>query len=343
MYHIGCDVHDKASHLQHMDGDGALGLYRVVPTTEEGFTKFLDLLDDEPITMTIEASCSYWWLSQFLSAHPKVSQVEIIDPRRSRKIAEELSVQSGYGRASNDRIDAEMSAELSRRKLAPVIHTPTAEQLEIRTLNRFRFDSVNTKSSITRYCISLLKMHGIYISGCQLLKSRTSQQTEIESAPDYVKFIIEQMLARVSLIEKQIPTIENKLDSILPSTNRLIKLLLTVPGIGIVIARIIISELFDIKYFKAPKYVMSYSGLSIVDLSSAGKKKGTIKLNPYCNRYLKYAFVQAAHCARNHKRYRRKYEQDVKLRGTMRAKINLARRIVKAVYWMLTHQQPFRY
>ena len=186
-------------------------------------------------------------------------------------------------------------------------------------------------------------MHGIYISSCQLLKSRTSQDTEIESAPYYVQFIIEQMLAQISLIEKQIPIIEKKLDLILPSTNALIKLLLAVPGIGIVLARIIVSELFDIKYFKAPKYVMSYSGLSIVDLSSAGKKKGTIKLNPYCNRYLKYAFVQAAHCARKHKRYRRKYDQDVKLRGKTRAKINLARRLVKAVYWMLAHQQPFRY
>ena len=86
---------------------------------------------------------------------------------------------------------------------------------------------------------------------------------------------------------------------------------------------------------------MSYSGLAPVMKESAGKK-GTIKLNRFCNYYLKYAFIGAAHSARHHPRYKRKYEQDVKRHGKIIAKLNLARRLAKAVYWMLTRQQPFR-
>ena len=52
--------------------------------------------------------------------------------------------------------------------------------------------------------------------------------------------------------------------------------------------------------------------------------------------------MTAAHAARTHPKYRRKYDRDVKKYGKTIAKLNLARRIAKAVYWMLTRQQPFQ-
>jgi len=132
------------------------------------------------------------------------------------------------------------------------------------------------------------------------------------------------------------------LDKILPSSHPQIKLLMTLPGIWPVLARIIYTEILNIKYFEAPKYLTSYSGLAPIEHESNGKK-GPIKLNRYSNHYLKYAFVEAAHHARTHYRYQRKYELDVKKHGKIRAKLNLARRLTKAVYWMLTRQQPFKF
>ena len=111
--------------------------------------------------------------------------------------------------------------------------------------------------------------------------------------------------------------------------------------IGIVLARIIYTEILDIAYFKEPKYLVSYSGLAPIENESAGRK-GPIILNRYCNYYLKYAFVEAAHNSSDFKKHTRKYELDIKKHGKIIAKVNLARRIVKAVYWMLTHQQSYK-
>jgi len=105
------------------------------------------------------------------------------------------------------------------------------------------------------------------------------------------------------------------------------KIMTSHPGIGPVFGRIILSEKFDIRYFKALKYLISYSGLAPLDNESAGRKKGKIRLNRHCNYYLKYAFVAAANCGHQHPKYRRKYETDVKKQGKMIAKLNLARRI----------------
>jgi len=88
-----------------------------VTSSPTGFDAFFDKLD-APTVIPFEASRGYSWLHQYFSNHPKVYRVVVVDPFRSRKIAEDLSVQRGYGRAKNDRIDSEMLAEQTRLGLA---------------------------------------------------------------------------------------------------------------------------------------------------------------------------------------------------------------------------------
>lgn len=339
-YHTGCDAHSKNCKFQHIADDGALGLHMTVNSTKEDIHKFLEQLDS-PTTMTLEAGRNYWWLSQLFIEHPKVSKVNVVDPRRSRQLAEELSIKSGYGRAKNDRIDAEMLADQERRGLAPAIHVPTQEQLETRTLNRYRSVLVVNRTRAKNYIHSLLAMHGAKASIKTLLEDQTQKQQIMDLLPSYLQFIVEQLLDQIRFLDHQIPDCENKLHELLPQSHPQIKLLVSAPGVGIVISRIIYSEILDIHYFKEPKYLISYSGLAPIDNDSAGRK-GPIKLNRHCNYWLKYAFVEAAHNAWDYPKYRRKYELDVKKHGKVIAKLNLARKLAKAVYWMLTRQQLYK-
>ncbi len=341
MYYTGCDAHMRSCTLQHLDDDGALGLSMKVPTTSQGLDAFLDKLD-APTVMTFEASRSYWWLYRYFSKHPMVSRVVVVDPFRSRKIAEELSVQRGYGRAKNDRIDSEMLAEQTRLGLAPGIRVPTPEQLEMRTDCRHRFELMHKKTISANMIHSTLSMHGYSIALKELIDNPESKQHLDEKLPDYIQHIITDFVTQIELFGKQISAVQKLLDKLLPESHPQIKLLMTAPGIGPVCSRIIYTEIFDIAYFKEPKYLISYSGLAPVEQESAGKK-GKVKLNRHCNYYLKYAFLTAGHAARMHPRYRRKYEQDVKKHGKIQAKINLARRLAKAIYWMLNRQQPFKF
>lgn len=341
MYHTGCDVHKKTCHLQHMDEDGALGLSKNVPTTREALAKFLDRLDGST-TITLEATRGYWWLNQFFVRHPKVSQVNVVDSRRSRKLAQELSVRSGYGRAKNDRIDAEMLAEQTRRGLAPTIHVPTPSQLADRTLNRHHLMLVRLKTMAANRIHGILSMHGVFTAIATLRNNVAQRDQILRELPGYVELFVNNMLKQIELFDQQTDQCDQELDKMLPRSNPTIKLLMTAPGIGIVLARTIATEILAPSYLREPKYLLSYAGLAPLQNESAGKK-GPMKLNQFCNYYLKYAFVAAAHGARTHPRYCRKYEQDVKQHGKIRAKLNLARRLAKAVYWMLTRQQPYKF
>lgn len=339
MQYVGLDVHSKYTKIQHMDAHGNLGYSESVATEPSSLGAFFEQLDEEA-SVTLEAGRSWWWISQFLKDHPRVAEVKVLDPRRSRKIAEELSVFCGYGRAKNDRIDAEMMAEEDRHGLAPAIRIPTCQQLIQRTFVRYRFELVGQRTAVWCQLKALLSFHGVQLSIPDLIEDRESQLPYLDSLPDMLQFIVFEWIERLLFYQQQIQRCEEKIEKLLPESHPLIKLLMTVPGIGIVMARMIVCEILSIEYFKEPRYLISYSCLAPVEHESAGRK-GLIKLNRHGNHYLKYAFMTAAHAARTHPKYRRKYEHDVKKHGKTRAKINLARKIAKTVYWMLTRQQPF--
>lgn len=340
-YHTGCDAHSRTCEFQHMDEDGVLGLTMRVNTSKEGLNNFLVHLD-EPTTMTLEAGRNWWWLHEFFSDHPKVSEVNVVDPRRSRNIAKELSVISGYGRAKNDRIDSEMLAEQRRRELAPTINVPTEDQLKKRTVNRYRFMLVGNRTRHKNFIHSLLAMHGYKVKIDNLLLDSCLKEKTLKTFPLFIEKIVEQQLSQIHILNTQIAETEKTLDEILPASHPQIKTLITHPGIGIVLARIIYTEILDISYFKETKYLISYSCLAPIENESGGRK-GSIKLNQHGNHYLKYAFVEAAHNARDNNKFRRKYDLDVKKHGKIIAKLNLARRIAKAVYWMLTRQESYKF
>lgn len=339
IYHTGIDTHHGYSFFQHMDTDGAIGISERVATNRDAIHELLAQLDD-PTTITFEAGRNYWWLHELFAEHPMVSQVNVVDPRRSRKLASELSVLSGYGRAKTDYIDAEMLAEQTRRGLAPTIHVPTAEQLEQRTLCRHRFNSVMQRTRAKNLIHAILELHGFSARIATLVTPSETRDQFLALLPGYVAVIIEQFVARIKLLDQQIASCETRLAQLLPASHPQMNIMMSAPGFGPVLSRMVLTEILDLTYFKAPKYLISYAGLAPIANESAGRK-GSIKLNKQCNHYLKYAFVEAAHNARDHLNYRRKYELDVKKHGKIIAKLNLARRLAKTVYWMLTRQQRY--
>lgn len=340
MFYIGLDVHEKYTQIQAMDETGFLAMSENIPTTAESLAAFFDQLPDRAV-VSMEAGRNYWWISQFLNSLSIVDDVRVVDPRRCRNLSREYSVRYGYGRAKTDRIDAEMLAQIHREGHSPAIHLPTQDQLEWRTLVRHRLDLVRQSTAVGARLQGLLSMHGCHISTRSLVDDFQSQLNALASTPAYVLSILHHLVSQIRLYQKQIQRCERGLSRCLPSTHPQIHLLMTAPGIGIVLARTILSEIMSIDHFETSKHLMSYTGLAPIENTSGGKK-GIIELNPHCNYYLKYAFIQAAHTARFHTKYRRKYNQDAKRHGKTRAKINLARRLVKAVYWMLTRQEPFR-
>jgi len=119
------------------------------------------------------------------------------------------------------------------------------------------------------------------------------------------------------------------------------QLLQTVPGIGKILALVLLYEIHDIERFAGIGQFVSYSRLVACAHESDGKKLGTggRKIG---NAHLKWAFGEAAALMiRESDEAKAFVEKMTKQRGKARAVALLAARIGRAVYWMMKRKQPY--
>jgi transposase len=123
-----------------------------------------------------------------------------------------------------------------------------------------------------------------------------------------------------------------------------IPLLLTVPGIGWVLAFTIAGEIGDIHRFATPKKLCGYTGLC-PRVNQSGDKDRRGPLTKQGPRYLRWAMLEATMHALRHPAYADRYQATKrrlgKQRGAKVAQIDIARRLTEAVWHMLTRNQPF--
>jgi transposase len=123
-----------------------------------------------------------------------------------------------------------------------------------------------------------------------------------------------------------------------------VPLLRTAPGIAWVLGYTIAAELGDITRFPSPKKLCGYTGLCPrVYQSGSRDQRGPLAKNG--PPYLRWALIEAAIHAARHPCYRDHYQRTKqrlgKQRGARVARVEVARKLTEAIWYMLTRQQPF--
>ena len=177
-----------------------------------------------------------------------------------------------------------------------------------------------------------------------LRKNCKSSHEDILSSVDGVTFTLEQKL-RIKIVEdhidylnNQINILRNIIDNLVVPYEDYITLLCTIPGVDRNSAITILSEIgTDMSQFKNHYRLTSWAGLAPGCNESAGKKK-SVKISR-AGVYLKPCLVEVAHCAIKDKTntyYANKFNKISKRRGKKRTTIAIARKILVAIYHMLS-------
>jgi transposase len=126
-----------------------------------------------------------------------------------------------------------------------------------------------------------------------------------------------------------------------------IQLLLTLPGIGLTLAVVIALEIGNVGRFATAEKLAAYAGTTPRVHASGGKTRfGPSR--PDVNRYLKWAFVEAANaiCLNRSRAPRRHvsrlYERIARRKGHQKAFGAVAPHLAEATYWILTKQESYR-
>lgn len=242
-----------------------------------------------------------------------------------------------------DKVDARVLAELCRLDLVPAIWLPSPAVREERERARWRLHLVKHRVSLKRRIHSTLITFGHPCPVADLFGEDGRQLLAALDIPEPWRANVQAALALIDDLDRQIDDCEMDLRR-LGAEHQYIPLLLTIPGISWVLAYTIASELGEIERFAGPKQLVAYSGLCPRVIQSGRKDiRGPLAKNGPA--YLRWALVEAAIHACRHPAYDAAYQRTKtrlgKQRGAKVARVEVARKLASAIWWMLTRNQAF--
>src|SRR5207245_1187462 len=176
--------------------------------------------------------------------------------------------------------------------------------------------------------------------------SCTPVRQRFDLLPPHTAYASQQLLEQVEELDRRVREFEQRIQAVFKPTPA-IQLLLTLPGVGLTLAAVIALEVGDVARFARAEKLAAYAGATPRVHTSGGKTRfGPSR--PDVNRYLKWAFVEAANAIcigrgrAPHCHVSRLYERIARRKGHAKAIGAVARHLAEATFWILRKHEPYR-
>jgi transposase len=281
--------------------------------------------------VVMEATCGWGWLSEVLE--DLGLEVKLANPSKVRIIAE--------SQIKTDKVDALALAQLLRTKFLPESYLAPKEQREARDLLRYQISLVHLRSGVKNRVHALLTRLGVYHTYSDLFGKQGRKFLSSLLLPPVHRQTLDGYLKLIDAAKELIEEAEVDIRKVVKESDDG-KRLLGVPGIGFILAYLILVEIGDINRFASSKKLCSYAGL-VPSTHQSGAKSYHGHLCKKSNRYLNWGMIEAAQKAKSIDPFlRRKAEEIERKRGAGVATVAMAHRLLVAVYYMLKEKTAYR-
>jgi transposase len=336
MLHAGLDLSRKKLDLCLLSGEGEHLDQLAVPPDVDSLRRLARRIDEvhaEPVRAVVESMTGARIVHDTLEAEGW--EVEIADAQKVKGLAPLA--------CKTDKIDSLVLATLSQRELVPAIWLPDPQIREERELARFRLHLVKHKSALKNRIHSTLINFGRPCPVTDLFGVEGRRLLERLEVPEPWRSNVSASVWLIDELERQIDEINRRLRAE-RADHPYVPLLLSVPGIGWVLAFTIAAEIGEISRFPSPEKLIGYTGLCprVVQSGDSDRRGPLSKHGPT---YLRWALIEATMHALKHPAYAERYQRNKrrlgKQRGAKVAQIDVARRLAQAIWHMLTRNQQF--
>lgn len=320
----GMDLHSNNVVIGVMDLDGKRVATGKVDCDLKEVVKFLAPYKSQLEQVAVESTYNWYWLVDGLQA--RQYPVVLANPAG-------MAQYCGLKHA-DDTHDAFFLAELLRLKILPTGHIYDAQLRPVRDLLRRRLMLVHHRTAL------MLSFKSLYTrtTGQEMTLNKL-KELEIKEAQDLYEHPANQVIAGLQIkhIEQLSESIEKIEKGVLASARELpyYAKLATLPGVGRILGMTITLEVGDIKRFAEPGHFASYCRTVAAQRFSNSKKKG--ENNSKCgNKYLSWAFVEAANFARRYdEQCRQWYDRKACKTSKVLATKALACKLAKAAWHLM--------
>ena len=176
-------------------------------------------------------------------------------------------------------------------------------------------------------------------------QGRKQWLTCLDALPPQTRFVTGQLLQQLDFLQGQIEQQEQRLEELLQVTAQMQRLR-TLPGLGLILAATVALEIGDVNRFASHEHLASYAGTT-PRVHSSGDKTRYGQLRSDVNRYLKWAYVEAANVVvMNQARWSQRhvvrlYRRLRDRKGHAKAVGAVARHLAEASFWVLHRDEDY--
>lgn len=229
---------------------------------------------------------NWHWLYEVLEQAMPAGHITLANPFKTRIIAE--------AQVKTDKIDARILALLLRAGLVSPVHIPAKATRQRKEVLRQRCFFVRQRTMLRNRIHRLLgAQHGLQLPQVSDLfgKKGMGFLHKLE-LPAPAGLLLKQQLDMLQNVQTRIKEDEAALAAMMSATAAQERVL-SIPGMGPILAAVVVSEIDELSRFASARKLCGYAGLC-PSTSSSGGKTHNGRLLRHCNKWLRWAFVEAA-------------------------------------------------
>ena len=330
--YAGLDLHSKNTFIGIMNQEFKQTFKKRVPNDLQLILAVLEPFRQQLMGLVVESTYNWYWLVDGLMG-AGFQNVCLANPSAIKQY-------EGI-KHTDDKHDAFFLAQLLILGILPQGYIYPKKDRAVRDLARKRIFLTQHRTSNLISLQSLIERNCAMRFNANQIKKMTVNDLQQLLPDENLLLNARANLESIQFLSGQIRTIEKAItQQIKPRPS--FELLKTVPGIGLILAMTIMLEAGDISRFPKVGNFASYCRCVSSQRLSAGKSKGSGN-RKNGNRYLSWAFVEAAHMARRFSdRFRAYYNRKAAKTNSSVATKALSNKLARICYYIIRDQVPFR-
>lgn len=349
---LGIDLAKKESQLSVLDAAGHEVLSLRFATTRDNILALAaELLPTD--TVALEVTTNATAIARLLKNN-SAAAVILSNPIKTRVIAE--------AKVKTDKIDARVLAELARVGYLPQVWLPDDDTEALRHLFNDRRSLVDRRTELKNTVHSILHRNLVSYEfsdlfnyrGWAWLKSLASLEPDVPSdntgllmLPLSERLRLRSLIQELTHLDEMVGEADASIAAFIlarPEKKRQLDLLLSIPGVSLIVGGGFLAAIGDVTRFDNPKQLASYFGLTPTTYQSgdAPQRHGRIsKKGRADGRWL--AVEAAEHLSKAPGVMRQFYQRIKKRKGRNVAIVAVARKLVELAWHLLTKNEEYIY
>jgi transposase len=339
MVNVGVDLH-KTQFTVCARSHGR-ETFQEYPTTDTGYEMFLKDMSvlrerDGAIRAAVESTVNTRYFKNRLEAAG--IGVTAVNTLKFKVVNESVK--------KTDKYDAATIAEFLEKDMLPVSQLCSRESEQLRRLLKARTVLVRAEVVVKNQIHALLTAEGMEDVKSGALQSKKGRKQTLDTLNQCINGLVAQpLIETIDRLEENVKSIEKQIGALVEG-DRMVELLMTIPGCGEIGAWTIRAYTDDIKRFANPKKYAAYAGL-VPWVQNSNETIHHGKITKRGPKELRTAIVQVVMGLRRMKaktldwRLMRRYEIMKQNKGSGKSIIAAARKMAAIIWHMLTEDTGF--